>query len=105
MFVALGEMGARLAGEKDAEAFITDRLWKPLGMTQSDFSVHAMQKAADFATPYRRLDGKIERAPFHDQDVVGPAGAVNSNVEDMARYVAFQAGGGRSRARPSCRGP
>jgi CubicO group peptidase (beta-lactamase class C family) len=87
-------MGARLAGEKDAEAFVTDRLWRPLGMTQSDFSVHAMQKGADFATPYRRVDGTIERAPFRDQDLVGPAGAVNSNVEDMARYVAFQAGGG-----------
>jgi CubicO group peptidase (beta-lactamase class C family) len=47
MFVVLGEMGAHLAGERDAETFVADRLWKPLGMTQSNFSVHAMQKAAD----------------------------------------------------------
>jgi CubicO group peptidase (beta-lactamase class C family) len=94
MFVALGEMGARLADEKNAEAFVTDRLWKPLGMTQSDFSIHAMRKTPDYATPYRRVEGQIEPAPFHDQDVVGPAGGVNSNVEDMARYVAFQAGSG-----------
>jgi CubicO group peptidase (beta-lactamase class C family) len=91
MYVALGEMGARVAGLPDAETFVRDRLWAPLGMTQSNFSVRATQASADFATPYRRLDGAVVPTVFHDQDVVGPAGAVNSTIEDMARYIAFQA--------------
>lgn len=94
MFVALGETGARVAGAKSAEAFIAERIWKPLGMTQSNFSVHATQKSADFAMPYRRVEGKIERAELRDQDAVGPGGAVNSTAEDMARFVAMEAGGG-----------
>jgi CubicO group peptidase (beta-lactamase class C family) len=94
MYVVLGELGARIAGEKSAEDFIAHRLWQPLGMTQSNFSVYATQKAQDHATGVHRVGDVIEATKFHDQDVVGPAGSVNSNVEDMARFVAFYANGG-----------
>jgi CubicO group peptidase (beta-lactamase class C family) len=94
MYVVLGEMGARIAGEKSAEDFIAHRLWRPLGMTESNFSVHATQRTADYAVGVHRVGDVVESTRFHDQDVVGPAGSVNSNVEDMARFVAFYASEG-----------
>ena len=93
MIVALGEMGARVAGVKSAEALVEERVWKPLGMTQSNFSVFASQKTADFALPYRRVEGKVERTSFHDQDAVGPGGAMSSTIEDMARFLVLESGG------------
>ncbi len=69
------------------EEFVTDRIFKPLGMENSNFSVEASQQNPDFSYPYQTKDGVTERIPFCNIDQIGPAGSINSNLEDMSRWI------------------
>jgi hypothetical protein len=63
-------------------------------MNGSNFSVTESQKNTDYAHPYIEVDDKVQETPFHSLDSVCPAGCINSNVEDMARYAILQLGKG-----------
>ncbi|MEO8726911.1 MAG: serine hydrolase [Acidobacteriaceae bacterium] len=78
------------------EAFVRTHLFQPLQMTASNFSVTDSQKAPDFAHPYRKNERTevVSEAPFRPIDSIGPAGSINSNIDDMARYLIFQLGKG-----------
>ena len=69
------------------EDFTQKRIFDPLGMTNSNFSVAVSQKAPDFALPYSEKDGKVDEIPFRNIDAIGPAGSINSNVTDMSHWV------------------
>ena len=65
-------------------------------MATSDFSVNTMQKSADFSFGYARLpNDSVTRIPFQVIDEIGPAGSINSSVEEMARYLAMHMQGGK----------
>ncbi len=89
MVVTAGLLAERITG-KTWDALIRERLFIPLGMTRSSTSITEIVKADDFAQPYMPLDGKAIREPFLNIDAVGPAGAINSSVEDMLKYVQFR---------------
>jgi CubicO group peptidase (beta-lactamase class C family) len=86
MFMTAGILASEIAHAK-WEDLVRKRIFEPLGMTSSNFSVRDSQKADDFAQPYEEIKEKIEKVPFRNIDEIGPAGAINSNVEDMIRYV------------------
>jgi CubicO group peptidase (beta-lactamase class C family) len=86
MFTAAGYMAGKLAGSTWEEAVRT-RIFEPLGMTRSNLTVADSQKSDDFAMPYSEDDGKIHRIPFRNINLVGPAGCINSCVDDMVRWV------------------
>jgi CubicO group peptidase (beta-lactamase class C family) len=79
------------------EDFVRQRILKPLQMTSTSFSVDEMDKSPDFAHPYRKDQGTgvVSEIPFHPLSSIGPAGSINSNLEDMARYAIFQLGSGK----------
>jgi CubicO group peptidase (beta-lactamase class C family) len=87
-FMTAGVLLEKLAGTS-WEEFTRRRLFEPLGMTGSNFSVARLQQAEEVAQPYRELGGKIRRIPFRNIDPVGPAGSINSCVEEMSRYLLF----------------
>jgi CubicO group peptidase (beta-lactamase class C family) len=94
MFLVAGHLIERIEG-RPWETAVRKRIFEPLGMTSSNFSVLDSQKADDFATPYDEQEGKVRAIPFRDITNVGPAGSINSNVLDMARWVAVQTHGGK----------
>jgi hypothetical protein len=65
-------------------------------MNSSNLSVTETKKNTDYALPYIKVDDKVLETPFHSLDSVCPAGCINSNVEDMARYAIFQLGNGKA---------
>ena len=79
MFLTAGYLVERLTGRSWEDA-VRARIFTPLGMTGSNFSVNDSQKAADFATPYDERDDKVVAIPFRDISTIGPAGSINSNV-------------------------
>jgi CubicO group peptidase (beta-lactamase class C family) len=93
MFMTAGYMVGRLAGTT-WEDFIRQRIFTPLSMRDTVFSVNDSQKSADFAMPYQNAKGDVKLIPFHIIDSIGPAGSINSSADDMSRYVAFQLGKG-----------
>lgn len=94
MFMTAGVLVEAVAGVP-WEEFVRRRILSPLGMSETNFSVVDSQKAADFANPYQEIDGKIELIPFCNVDAIAPAGAINSSVSDMARWLLLNLAKGR----------
>jgi CubicO group peptidase (beta-lactamase class C family) len=69
------------------EEFTRKRIFDPLKMTSSSFSVEAMRAAADHSLGYGEKKDKVEELPYRNIDAIGPAGSINSNVTDMANWV------------------
>lgn len=90
MFTAAGEIVSTVQ-KMPWEKFIPQRVFKPLGMTNSSMSIADMQKAHDFSYGYSyNFDTKAtERLPFREITQVAPAGSINSTARDMAEWLRF----------------
>ena len=89
MFVSAGYLVGTLEGSSWEDA-IRSLVFQPLGMTGSDFSVAELQRTADFSLPYEVRNDTIRPMPFRDINLVGPAGSINSTVDDMLKWVRMQ---------------
>jgi hypothetical protein len=65
-------------------------------MTRTNTSVTQTQKTDDFSYPYTTRDSAVVRIPFRQLDAAGPAGSINSNVEDMLKYVQMRIDSGNA---------
>jgi len=86
MFLTAGYLVGEVA-HTSWEDFVARRIFAPLSMTASNFSVEDSRKAADFALPYEEKDKQVIEIPFRNITTVGPAGSINSSVTDMAQWV------------------
>ncbi len=95
MYAAAGEAVA-VAQKQPWEEFIVDRVFKPLGMTNSNLSITHMAKTKDHSLGYRFIGETTtaEKVPFRNIDEIGPAGSINSSAKDMAQWLRFVLGGG-----------
>ena len=95
MFTAAGELVTQ-AQKIPWEKFIADRVFKPLGMTNSNLSMKQMEKAKDFSYGYDyNFDtNATDKRPFRDIDEVAPAGSINSSARDMGEWLRFVLNGG-----------
>jgi CubicO group peptidase (beta-lactamase class C family) len=93
MYVAAGILVGRISGGT-WEEFVYKRIFKPLGMKDSNFSVTNSQYADDYALPYAEVDGKTAKISFRNIDWAGPAGSINSNLEEMSRWLLMHLEGG-----------
>lgn len=89
MFLTAGVAVGRIAGTS-WEEFVESRIFRPLGMTNSDFSTTAASQSSDHATPHEKRKGEVTKVPWRNIDNVGPAGSINSSVNDLARWVRMQ---------------
>lgn len=96
LVMTAGYLIGKVSGES-WEDFVRHRIFDPLQMNSSNFSVVDSQMSPDFAHPYRKDEhsGAVSEIPFHVMSAIGPAGSINSNVDDMARYAIFQLGKGK----------
>ncbi len=86
MFLTAGYLAGEVA-DQSWEDVVRGRIFGPLGMKASNFSVLESQKTSDFALPYTEKEKKAVEIPFRNIDVIGPAGSINSNLTDMVRWV------------------
>jgi len=101
MFMTAGYVAGQLNGTSWEDA-VTQRIFKPLGMTGTNFSELDTQNSADFGQPYRKgndLKAELKRIPFDAQCpnrcAMGPAGEINSSVADMSKYLLFHMNHGK----------
>jgi CubicO group peptidase (beta-lactamase class C family) len=94
MVMASGEAAAA-AGGASWDSLVTQRIFRPLGMTSSNTSVRSLGGRANVATPHWS-DG-ITATPigWRNIDNIGPAGSINSNVLDMSQWLRFLLANGR----------
>lgn len=105
MFMTAGHLAERVTGES-WDRLIRDRIFDPLGMVRSNTSVADLVDGGDVALAYVWRDCPADRAtarasaapsaacgltkvPYRNIDAVGPAGSINSSVEEMLHYIQF----------------
>jgi CubicO group peptidase (beta-lactamase class C family) len=95
MYAAAGEVVAK-AEHSDWDQVMADRIFKPLGMTSTNTTVRAMQKAKDFSFgyEYNSTTKQTRRLPQREIPSAAPAGAINSSARDMAQWLRLMLGGG-----------
>jgi CubicO group peptidase (beta-lactamase class C family) len=86
MYMVAGILVGRLGGGS-WEKFVAERIFKPLDMEHSNLSVNDTKKANDFSQPYMTFSEEPVKVPFRNIDAFGPGGAINSNIEDMMKWV------------------
>lgn len=79
--------------------FITKRIFKPLGIKNSNFSVTDMQNTPNFAKPYKidyqKEEFDIIECEFVVNDAAIGAGCINASVDDMGKWLAFHLNNGK----------
>jgi len=86
MVMTAGYLAGRVAGTT-WEQLVRKAIFEPLRMTSSNFSVTDSQKSADFSLGYQVVNDIPADMPFRNIDSIGPAGSINSNIEDMTKYI------------------
>ena len=91
MFLAAGH-AAGVASGKPWSTLLRERLLEPLGMASTTSSSTAAQEDPRLAHGYvwNADEETFELQTMRNLDGIAPAGAINSNVLDMARWVEFQ---------------
>ena len=95
MYAAAGEVVA-VAQKKPWETFVPERIFKPLGMTNSTMSIKQMEAAKDksFGYNYNFDTKETKKEPYREIDQVAPAGSINSSANDMSKWLRFVLSGG-----------
>ena len=94
MFVTAGQVVAENSG-KSWDEFVRERIFVPLGMSNTNTSTNAFQSSGNWAYPHQRVDGKLQVVPFENLDNAGPAGSINSSAADMAKWALLQLNHGK----------
>lgn len=80
-----GELGPGYA------ELLRQRVFEPVGMSGATLSVEAVQANPNHATPHDfTLEAQVLPTHFHADPGIAPAGAVNANVLDLARFLITQ---------------
>jgi CubicO group peptidase (beta-lactamase class C family) len=95
MYTAAGEAVAK-AEHSTWDDLIKTRIFKPLGMNNSDTRSEDMQKARDFSFgyDYNATTKVTRRLPQRSITAAAPAGAINSSARDMAQWLRLMLGNG-----------
>ncbi len=95
MFLVQGMIAEKLSG-KSWEKNIKEKIFTPLGMTSSNFSIHDLAKAPDASLGYTLYkDSIIRKTEYYDINAMGPAGSINSSVNEMSNWVITWINGGK----------
>ncbi|HJU72686.1 MAG TPA: serine hydrolase [Gemmatimonadaceae bacterium] len=94
MYLAAGELTARVSG-MSWDQFVERRIFQPLGMTASNTTIRALANQNNVAQPHSKIDDTVRVISWRNIDNIAPAGSINSNVLDMAKYVRFQLNSGK----------
>lgn len=98
MFMSAGVLVEHLTGQT-WEELARARIFRPLRMDSTTTSMAELTASANRAVGYRP---EVERGaatpvpmPYRNVDAIGPAGSINSNASDLAKWLLFNLGDGR----------
>lgn len=94
LYSVAGEVIEALSGQS-WEAFVQQRILDQIGMTESNVLHSAAAHGGNAAAPHAAVEGRVkEIAPFAS-DNTNPAGGINSNAVDIAKWMIVQLDSGR----------
>jgi CubicO group peptidase (beta-lactamase class C family) len=89
LYIVAGQVVEAVSGVS-WDQFLKDRIFTPLGMTATVTSVKEFKPGTDYASPHAKGDTKLQPVELSQADNWGAAAAIQSSVEDMAKWVAVQ---------------
>jgi len=96
MFLALGEIDEQLSG-KTWETNIKEKIFAPLGMTRSNLTIKDLAADPNASLGYGlKKDSILKKMDYYNISGSGPAGAINSSVNEMANWVTAWINDGKS---------
>jgi CubicO group peptidase (beta-lactamase class C family) len=100
IYSIIGCIAETVAG-KPWDALIRERLFEPLGFTDSLTSVKYFGADTDFARPHYIPFGEkaAVELPLVNVDTGGPAAGLNASLRDLIKWVAFHMNGGKAGSR------
>lgn len=94
MYLAAGEVASTISGSS-WDDLVRDRIFTPLGMSETNTSTRALSQMRNVATPHAEIDDTLRVVEWHNIDNIGPAGSINSSAADMIKWVRMQLNGGK----------
>ncbi len=88
MYFFAGQLTERVSG-MPWEKFITERLFKPLGMNNTFPNLALSEGYMNRSASHFEIEGEILTIPEDSADAVAPAGAAWSTADDIGKWVAF----------------
>jgi CubicO group peptidase (beta-lactamase class C family) len=95
MFIAAGQVIPAVTG-KTWDAFIRERIFNPLGMTDSVTSTEAVLASKNHISAHSKIDGKVVAVDWQGMDNAAPAGAIASSASDISKWVLLQLNRGKT---------
>ena len=89
MYTAVG-YSIELRTGKTWEEFVKEKIFNPLDMNNTVFSIAEMQKTSDYGVPYneKRDTTQLYKIPLkEDGAAVGPAGSIITSLDDLSHWV------------------
>ncbi|MEM8533366.1 MAG: serine hydrolase [Chloroflexota bacterium] len=103
MYMVAGLLVTQITGTS-WEHYVQTQIFDRLGMRLSNLSTVQTKQTTNFATPHQARDEQIHEIPFFEQDgehdAVGPAGSINSCVQDMAEWLKVHLNNGHAHGKP-----
>ncbi|HLW39419.1 MAG TPA: serine hydrolase [Brumimicrobium sp.] len=72
--------------------FLKERLFVPLEMNSTTTSITEIKANDNQAYPHQEIEGEIVSIPRRNWDNAGPAGGVNSTINDLNKWMLMQLG-------------
>jgi CubicO group peptidase (beta-lactamase class C family) len=95
MFSVAGEV-IKVVSDTNWHSYVKHNFFEPLGMERSNTSIKEMKEKGNNAWPHRTKDGNVvPHSDYYSIETVAPAGAINSNVIDMAQWIRLQLNKGK----------
>ena len=89
MFAAVGQIVELKSGQR-WEQFVREKIFTPLDMKTTSYSINDMTRHPDHGVPFREKRDSFElyKIPYYeDTEGVAPAGAIISNIDELSHWL------------------
>jgi CubicO group peptidase (beta-lactamase class C family) len=95
MFLVAGEIIPVVTG-LSWDDFIVEKIFKPLGMNNSNTSISKFNAQSNLALPHHVVPGEETKLlKYINWDNIAPAGAINSSVAELSNWMIMQLNNGK----------
>lgn len=94
LFLTAGEIIPALTN-KSWDEFLKSRIFEPLKMSNTNTSILGNKGNKNVATPHVKNAGTVIPIHYINWDNIAPAGAINSNVRDMSKWISLMLNDGK----------
>jgi len=85
-FMTAGEIIPKVTGKSWAD-YVTDNIFKPLGMNNSLALSKDIKSAANRSSAHTVVMSELKKIPYGNIDNLAPAGSISSSASDMSKWV------------------